>query len=39
VKAVADGIKIMQANGTQKKIFAKYNTDAALHIPVEIKTQ
>jgi len=39
VKAVYDGIKIMQANGTQKKIFAKYNTDAALQIPVEIKTK
>jgi polar amino acid transport system substrate-binding protein len=39
VKAIYDGIKIMQANGTQKKIFAKYNTDAALQIPVEIKTK
>ncbi len=39
VKAVYDGIKIMQANGTQAKIFAKYNTDPALQIPVEVRTK
>jgi polar amino acid transport system substrate-binding protein len=39
VRAVSDGIKIIQANGTQKKIFANYNTDGALQIPVEIKTK
>jgi polar amino acid transport system substrate-binding protein len=39
VNAIADGLKIMQANGTQKKIFAKYNTAEELQIPVVIKTQ
>jgi polar amino acid transport system substrate-binding protein len=39
VKAIYDGLKIMQANGTQKEIFARYNTDDALQIPVVIKTE
>ncbi len=39
VKAIYDGMRIMQANGTQKNIFAKYNTDPSLEIPAEIRTK
>ncbi|MCS0495954.1 ABC transporter substrate-binding protein [Ancylobacter mangrovi] len=39
VKAIYDGIRVIQADGTQKKIFAKYNTDPALMIPAEIRTK
>jgi polar amino acid transport system substrate-binding protein len=39
VKAVEDGLKIMQANGTQKNIFDKYNTEPSLQIPVVVKTE
>ena len=36
--AIYDGLKIMQANGTQKAIFEKYHIDPALAVPIEIKT-
>lgn len=39
VKAVYDGIRVIQADGTLKKIFAKYNTDPSLEIPAEIRTK
>ncbi|QIB35574.1 ABC transporter substrate-binding protein [Ancylobacter pratisalsi] len=39
VKAIYDGIRVIQADGTQKKIFAKYNTDPSLEIPAEIRTK
>lgn len=39
VKAISDGLKIAQANGTSKKIFEKYSVDPGLEVPTEIKTQ
>jgi polar amino acid transport system substrate-binding protein len=39
VKAIHDGLREMQANGTQTKIFAKYNTDPSLLVPAEIRTK
>ncbi len=37
--AIADGLAVMQANGTQKAIFVKYHIDPALAVPVAIKTE
>lgn len=37
--AIYDGLKIMQANGTQKAIFEKYHIDPALAVPIEIKAE
>jgi polar amino acid transport system substrate-binding protein len=37
LKAIYDGMQIMQANGTQKKIFIKYHLDPELQVPTSIK--
>jgi len=37
LKAIYDGMQIMQANGTQKKIFIKYHLDPDLQVPTSIK--
>jgi polar amino acid transport system substrate-binding protein len=37
--AIAEGLRIMQANGTEKAILAKYKLDPSLEIPVTVKTQ
>lgn len=38
-KAIFEALSVAQADGTQKKIFAKYAQDAALIIPAEIRTK
>lgn len=38
-KAILDGLKILQANGTQAEIFKKYGIDPALAVPAEIKSE
>jgi polar amino acid transport system substrate-binding protein len=37
LKAIYDGMQIMQANGTQKTIFIKYHLDPDLQVPASIK--
>lgn len=37
--AIYDGLKIMQANGTQTAIYEKYHIDPVLAVPIEIKTR
>lgn len=39
LRAIDDGLVVMQANGTQKAIFAKYHIDPELAVPAAIKTQ
>lgn len=36
--AMLDGLKAVQANGTEKKIFAKYGIDPSLELPAALKT-
>ena len=37
LKAVADAMEVLQANGTQKKIFEAYKVDPALIVPTKIQ--
>lgn len=39
VNAIRDGLEVMQAEGKQKAIFAKYKIDADMQIPVAVKTE
>jgi len=39
IAAVSDGLKIMQANGTQKKVFTKYGVDPSLQTSTTLLTQ
>ena len=39
LKAIDDGLQVMQANGQQKAIFAKYKIDGALQVPAAVKTE
>jgi polar amino acid transport system substrate-binding protein len=39
IAAVSDGLKIMQANQTQKKIFQQYDVDPSLEMPITLLTQ
>ncbi|MGF6596699.1 polar amino acid transport system substrate-binding protein [Paraburkholderia sp. GAS448] len=39
IAAVSDGLKIMQANQTQKKTFLQYNVDPSLETPTTLLTQ
>lgn len=39
LQAIYDGMQIMQANGTQKKVFTKYHLDPDLAVPAAIKTE
>lgn len=39
MNAIYDGMQIMQANGTQKKVFEKYHLDPDLIVPAAIKTE
>jgi polar amino acid transport system substrate-binding protein len=39
IAAVSDGLKAMQANQTQKKIFVKYGVDPTLEAPTTLLTQ
>ena len=39
LKAIDDGMQIMQANGKQKEIFAKYKIDPSLIVPAAVKTE
>ncbi len=39
LNAIYDGLRVMQANGTEKAIFAKYKIDGNMEIPAAIKTQ
>ncbi|MGF6930873.1 polar amino acid transport system substrate-binding protein [Paraburkholderia sp. UCT70] len=38
-KAVAEALRILQANGEQKAIFARYGVDPMMQIPVEIREE
>jgi len=37
--AILDGLRAVQAAGTEKKIFAKYGIDPSLQLPAELKTK
>jgi polar amino acid transport system substrate-binding protein len=37
--AIRDGLEVMQADGKQRDIFAKYKIDADMQIPVAVKTE
>ena len=39
IAAVSDGLKIMQANQTQKKTFQQYTVDPSLETPTTLLTQ
>jgi polar amino acid transport system substrate-binding protein len=39
IAAVSDGLKIMQANQTQKKTFQQYGVDPSLETPTTLLTQ
>ena len=39
IAAVSDGLKIMQANQTQKKTFQRYGVDPSLQTPTTLLTQ
>jgi polar amino acid transport system substrate-binding protein len=39
LKAIAEGLKAVQASGQQKAILTKYKVDASLEYPAEIKTE
>lgn len=39
VQAIADGLRVLQADGTERKILQKYAADPVLELPVSIKTQ
>jgi polar amino acid transport system substrate-binding protein len=39
IHAIYDGLQIMQANGTQKKVFIKYHLDPDLAVPAAIMTE
>jgi polar amino acid transport system substrate-binding protein len=39
VKAIFDAVRALQADGTQKATFAKYNVDTALIIPIALRTK
>jgi polar amino acid transport system substrate-binding protein len=39
IAAVSDGLKIMQANQTQKKVFGQYGVDPSLEMPTKLLTQ
>jgi len=39
IAAVSDGLKIMQANQTQKKTFQQYDVDPSLETPTTLLTQ
>ena len=39
VQAISDGLRIMQADGFEKKTLQKYGVDPVLELPVAIKTQ
>jgi polar amino acid transport system substrate-binding protein len=39
LKAIYDGLKVLQDNGKQKEIFVKYNVDPSLMVPTEIKKE
>ncbi len=38
-KAILDGLRILQANGTQAELFKKYGIDPALQVTAEVKTE
>jgi len=38
-QAVADGLKVIRADGTEKKIYDKYHFEYSLAMPIEILTQ
>jgi len=39
IAAVSDGLRIMQANQTQKKTFQHYGVDPSLEMPSTLLTQ
>lgn len=39
VHAIYDAMRILQADGTQKAVFAQYNVDPSLIVPVELRTK
>jgi polar amino acid transport system substrate-binding protein len=39
LKAIDDGLQVMQAEGKEKAIFAKYKIDPSLQVTAEIKTE
>lgn len=39
VKAISDGLQVLQATGGEKKIFEKYKVDPSLEIPTVVKTK
>jgi polar amino acid transport system substrate-binding protein len=39
LRAISDGLQVMQAEGRQKAIFAKYKIDAEMEIPAAVKTE
>jgi len=39
LNAIRDGLEVMQANGKQKEIFAKYKIDAEMQVPATVKTE
>jgi len=39
VKAIFDAMRALQADGTQKAIFTKYNVDTSLIIPIALRTK
>lgn len=39
LKAIDDGLQVMQAEGKEKAIFAKYKIDADMQVPATVKTE
>lgn len=39
LRAIHDGLQVMQAEGKQKAIFAKYKIDAEMEVPAAVKTE
>jgi polar amino acid transport system substrate-binding protein len=39
LQAISEALKVVQANGQEKAILAKYKVDPSLQYPVEIKTE
>ncbi len=39
LRAISDGLQVLQAEGKQKAIFAKYKIDAEMEIPAAVKTE
>ncbi len=39
LRAIHDGLEVMQAEGKQKAIFAKYKIDAEMEVPAAVKTE